>query len=357
MRILVINLGATSSKIAVYEDEKEVLTRSIAHTREELNALGSSQTQKRFREEVILRELKESGEDPAGFDAVISRGGPLKPVESGTYLVDNEVLKDAANPFVGGRHAACLGILIAAALSGRYGYPAYIADPVSTDELKEEARMTGWKGMQRKSMFHALNQKAVARKAAEIIGKPYEECKLIGVHMGGGTSIAAHEKGRVTDNFNIVDEGCFCMDRPGSLPTADLIDLCYSGTISKADLKQKIAKQSGVFSHLGTKDFLEMAEMIKAGDEEALKVYRAMVYQHAKCIGAMAAAMKFDVDAIFLTGGIAYSNRMCSDLEDYCGKIAPILRLPGENEMESLAQCALRVLRGEPAKCYGPSLN
>ena len=356
-KILVINIGATSSKIAVYEGLCEKIVKSVAHSGEVLQANKTTQEQIRFREDVVLRELEESGEDPSTFDAVISRGGPLKAVESGTYRIDTEVLKDAANPSVGGRHAACIGVLIAARLSDRYHYPAFIADPVSTDEMREEARLTGWKGIQRKSMFHALNQKAVARKAAKMLGKSYEEVNLIGVHMGGGTSIAAHEKGRVVDNYNIMDEGCFCMDRPGSLPNTDLIDLCYSGIMTKQELKAKIAKQSGVFSHLGTKDFLTMARMIESGDENALLVFRTMVYQHAKDIGAMAAAMKFQVDAIFFTGGIAYSNHMCSGLEEYVGKIAPILRIPGENEMASLASCALRVLEGEPAKEYGLAVD
>ena len=357
MRILVINLGATSSKIAVYEDEKEILVKSIAHTDAELTGLKTISEQGKYREEAILRTLQEEHTDPAGFDAVISRGGPLRPVESGTYLIDSAVLKDASDPSVGGRHPACLGLIIASRFSERFHYPAYFADPVSTDELKKEARWTGLKGMHRTSMFHALNQKAVARKAAALLGRPYEEINLIGVHMGGGTSIAAHERGRVVDNFNIVDEGCFCMDRPGSLPTASLIELCYSGKYEKAELKQKIAKNAGVFSYLGTKDFLTMEKMIDEGNEEARRVYETMVYQEAKCIGAMAAAMHCSVDGIFLTGGIAHSDRKCADLEAYVGKIAPVLRLPGENEMESLAECALRTLQSGKANCYAESVR
>ena len=357
MKILVINLGATSSKIAVYEDENEVLVQSIQHSDEEIGMLKDAGEQRSFREKSILETLLKAQQDLKTFDAVISRGGPLRPVESGTYLIDNDVLKDAQDPAVGGRHPACLGISTAARFGQQYGFPAFIADPVSTDELKKEARWTGMKGLKRTSMFHALNQKAVARKAAAMLGKKYEEVNLIGVHMGGGTSVAAHEKGRVTDNFNIVDEGCFCMDRPGSLPTASIIDLCYSGKYEKKELLRKITKQAGVFSYLGTKDFLTLGKMVDEGDETAKRVYETMVYQEAKCIGAMAAAMRCEVDAIFLTGGIAYSDRKCADLTAYVGKIAPVLRIPGENEMESLAECALRALRGGEIKQYGEAVR
>ena len=352
MKVLVINLGATSSKIAVYEERQELFVKTVSHRTEELKE-KSTEEQLLFRQELIVRELKEAGYDLHTFAAAISRGGSLKPVESGTYLIDENVLKDAENPLVGGRHASCLGIIIAHELSEQYSFPAYIADPVSVDELRDEARLTGVKGMHRISMFHALNQKAMARKAAAMLGKSYEEVNLIGVHMGGGVSIAAHEKGRTVDNFNTADEGSFCMDRPGSLPTAQVIDLCYSGKMKKDELKLWLLKKSGVYSHLGITDFLTLEKMIDGGNQEAKAVYEAMVYQQAKCVGAMAAAMKFQVDAVFLTGGIAHSRRMCDDMKSYLGALAPVLELPGENEMESLAECVLRVLNGETAKCYG----
>ena len=352
MKILVINLGATSSKIAVYEDRQKLFGKTIAHTQEELSGMDQK-AQQEFRKQVILQELKDAGYEMKNFSAAISRGGALKPVESGTYLIDENMVKDAANPNIGRRHASCLGVQIAYDFSKTYGFPSYIADPVSVDELKDVARLTGVKGMQRLSLFHALNQKAMGRKAAALLGKKYEELNLIGVHMGGGVSIAAHEKGRVIDNFNTADEGSFSMDRPGSLPTAQVIDLCYSGTIGKDELKARLLKKSGVYSYLGTTDFLVMEKMIQEGNQEAKAVYEAMVYQQAKCVGSMAAAMKFQVDAIFLTGGIAYSRRMCDDMKEYIGRLAPVLELPGENEMESLAECAARVLNGEPVKSYG----
>ncbi len=351
MKILVINLGATSSKIAVYEEGQQKFLKSISHQIEDVTQ-KKTEEQLAFRRTVILQELQGAEYDLHTFTAIISRGGPLKPVESGTYRIDEEVVKDAANPLIGGRHAAPLGILIANELAKEYDLPAFFADPVSVDELKDEARLTGVKGMYRSSMFHALNQKAMARKAAEMLGKKYEEVNLIGVHMGGGVSVAAHEKGRVIDNFNNIDEGSLCMDRPGSLPTSQVIELCFSG-LEKQEIKQRLTKKAGVYSYLGITDFRKVEEMIEAGNTEAKAVYEAMVYQQAKSVGAMAAAMSFEVDAIFLTGGIAYSKRMCADMEAYVGRLAPVLVLPGENEMESLAECAMRVLNGEPEKSYG----
>lgn len=352
MKILVINLGATSSKIAVYEAGEQRFGKTIAHTQQELKG-KSTEEQQAFRKDILLKKLREAGYDLKDFSAAISRGGPLKPVESGTYLIDDNLEKDAANPMVGGRHASCLGILIAYELAKQYGFPAYIADPVSTDEMRPEAHLTGVKGIYRASMFHALNQKAMARKAAAILGKAYEDVNLIGVHMGGGVSVAAHRRGRVIDNFNTADEGSFSMDRPGSLPTSQIIELCFSGEYTKQALREKLLKRSGVYSYLETTDFRMLEAMIDEGNETAKAVYEAMVYQQAKCVGSMAAAMNFEVDAIFLTGGIAYSRRMCADMRGYVEKLAPVLTFPGENEMESLAECARRVLEGGRLMRYG----
>ncbi len=352
MKLLIINPGSTSTKIAVYEDDQELYLKSTAHSAEELGALRSVKDQVLFREKLIMGELKRAGYSLKDFAAICARGGPLKPMASGTYLIDENAVKDASNPEVGGRHSACLGIGIAYELSQKYGIPAYFVDPVSTDELIEEARGTGLKGIYRRSMFHALNQKTAARAAAQKLGRAYEEVNLVGVHMGGGVSVAAHRKGQVIDNYNVVDEGCFSMERPGSIPASAIIKMCYSG-MEASEVKQLLSNGSGVYSHLGTRDFREVEKMIEAGSKEADLVFRTMVYQHAKCIGSMAASLKFQVDAIFLTGGIAYSRRMCDALKDYVGKIAPVIELPGENEMKSLAEGALRVLRGEKPKAYG----
>ncbi|MGN0658444.1 MAG: butyrate kinase [Emergencia sp.] len=351
MKILVINPGSTSTKIAVFEDRDELYRKTIEHDSEYLSRFGSNQEQLDFRTEVVLDEVKKSGFSLEDFSAVCSRGGTFKPVESGTYLIDEDVLKDAADPKVGGRHPSALGVQIASTIGKEYGIPAYFSDPVSTDELIEEARFTGMEGMVRDSMFHALNQKSACRKAAEIIGKPYEELNLIGVHMGGGVSIVAHRKGKAIDNYNVINEGSFSMDRGGSLPTTDIINLCFSG-ITKEEVSRIIKSKAGVFSYLGTKDFKEVEQRAENGDEKAAAVFRAMVYQHCKDIGSMAAVMDFDVDAIVLTGGIANSKKVTDAIRAKVERLAQVIVIPGENEMQSLADNTCRVLQGEPAKKY-----
>lgn len=356
MYILVINLGSTSSKIAVYDGDREVFAKTAAHQAEALKAYRTDGAQLEFRKQVIFEMLSRAGFELSQFSAVCSRGGPLGPVESGTYRIDKAALKDALNPDIGGRHPSCLGVVIAYDISEKYNIPAYFVDPVSTDELIEEARVTGLKGMERISMFHALNQKAAARRAAAMLHKPYEDLNLIGVHMGGGVSVAAHRKGRVIDNYNVIDEGCFSMDRGGSLPTTDIVNLCFSGADKQA-IKKMLGSEAGVYSYLKTKDFKEVEARVKSGDTKAARIFNAMVYQHVKCIGAMAAAMHFEVDAVFLTGGIAYSAMMCGALKAYIDKLAPVIELPGENEMKSLAEGVMRVMRGESAKSYEKALK
>lgn len=351
MKILVINPGSTSTKIAVFEDQTELYRKNIEHDSAYLAQFKSNQEQLEFRTEVVQDEVAAAGYDLSAFAAVCSRGGPFKSVESGTYLVDDDVLKDAADPAVGGRHPSALGVQIAAAIGAKHGLPSYFSDPVSTDELIPEARFSGFAGMERDSMFHALNQKSACRKAAEELGKPYEELNLIGVHMGGGVSVAAHRKGRVIDNYNVINDGSFSMDRGGSLPTTGIINLCFSG-MTKAEVSQTLKGRAGVFSYVGTKDFRQVEEQAFAGDEKCKAVFDAMVYQHVKDIGAMAAVMDFDVDAVVLTGGIANSKRVCQAIEAKVGRLAPVIVIPGENEMQSLADNTYRVLCGQPAKKY-----
>ena len=350
MRLFIVNPGATSTKIAVYEDETEVLASSIAHTQEELSGYQRITDQLPLRERHVRDALARAGYTAASFAAVCSRGGILRHIPSGTYGIDDAVLRDIYQPPFG-EHASSLGPLIARSIADEAGIPAYLVDPVSVDELRPIARISGLKGMERESFFHALNQKAVARKAAADLGKPYESLNLIVVHMGGGVSVAAHEKGRVVDVYNVRDEGSFSLDRAGSLPVNAVVNLCFSG-VEKQDLKRRLSFEGGVFSYLGTRDFREVERRHLAGDEDASMIYHAMAYQHAKDIGAMAAVLRCDVDAIVFTGGIAYSDRFCAELSGYVEKIAPILRYPGEEEMKSLALGALRVLRGEAAMSY-----
>lgn len=350
MRILIINPGATSTKIAVYQDETEAFSASISHAPEELSGFIHIVDQLPLREGLVRAALMKAGYSPADFDAVCSRGGLVRHIPSGTYQINDAVIYDIYHPPFG-EHASSLGPLIARSIADEAGIPAYLVDPVSVDELQPIARISGLFGMERESFFHALNQKAVARKVAGDLGKPYESLNLIIAHMGGGVSVAAHEKGRVVDVYNVKDEGSFSLDRAGGLPVNALVNLCFSG-VSKQDLKRKLSFEAGVYSYLGTHDFREVERRMLAGDEQAAMIYRAMAYQHAKDIGAMAAVLRFQVDAIVFTGGIANSERFCAEIASYIEKIAPVLRYPGEEEMRALALGALRVLRGETAKTY-----
>lgn len=350
MRILLINPGATSTKIAVYEDETEIYAESIIHAQEDMAGFLHIIDQLPLREGLVRGALTRAGYAIGSFDAVCSRGGLLRHIPSGTYRIDDAVIRDVVQPPFG-EHASSLGPAIAKRIADEAGIPAFLVDPVSVDELQPIARVSGLKGMERESFFHALNQKAVSRKAAADMGRPYESLNLIVVHMGGGVSVAAHEKGRVVDVYNVRDEGSFSLDRAGSLPVNAVVSLCFSG-VSKQDIKRRLSFESGVFSYLGTRDFREVERRMMDGDEEASLIFRAMAYQHAKDIGAMAAVLRFEVDAILLTGGIAFSDRFCAEISQYVEKIAPILRYPGEEEMKALALGALRVLRGEEAKSY-----
>jgi len=355
MRLLIINPGATSTKIAVYEDETEVFATSILHAPEELAGFQRVVDQLPLREGLVRSALANAGYTPASFDAVCSRGGLVRHIPSGTYAIDDAVIHDIYNPPFG-EHASSLGPVIARSIADETHIPAYLVDPVSVDEMQPIARVSGLMGMERESFFHALNQKAVARKAAADLGQPYESLNLIIAHMGGGVSIAAHEKGRVVDVYNVKDEGSFSLDRAGGLPVNALVNLCYSG-VTKQDLKRKLSFEAGVFSYLGTHDFREVEKRMLAGEETATLIYHAMAYQHAKDIGAMAAVLRFNVDAIIFTGGIANSERFCAEISGHVEKIAPILRYPGEEEMRALALGALRVLRGEAARSYSETIQ
>lgn len=350
MRLLIVNPGATSTKIAVFEDETELFYERIDHAPDELAAFLHIIDQFAFRRNLVKETLSRHGFAIRDFDAVCGRGGLLRHIPSGTYRVNDAVIQDVMHPPYG-EHASSLGPVIAKSLADEAGIPAYLVDPVSVDELTPIARVSGFAGMERESFFHALNQKATARKAAELLGKPYESVNLIVVHMGGGVSVAAHEKGHVIDLFNVKDDGSFAMDRGGALPVNAVINLCFSGK-GKVEVKKLLGSEAGVYSYLGTRDFREVEQRAFGGDEKARLVFDAMAYQHAKDVGAMAVALRFCIDAIVYTGGIAHSERFCNAITSYVGTLAPILRLPGEEEMRALAEGALRVLRGEQAKEY-----
>lgn len=359
MKILAINPGSTSTKIAVYDDETSLLVRNIGHTIEELEAFPEVIDQFKFRETLVLKEL-ESGGIPFRFDAIIGRGGLVKPIPGGVYEVNEAMRDDTIH--AKRLHACNLGCLIAAELASRLsGCRAFIADPGVVDELDEIARITGSPLMPRITIWHALNQRAVARRyAAEystahpVNPVRYEDLNLIICHLGGGISIGAHQHGRAIDVNNALDgEGPLSPERAGTLPAGQLIDLCFSGRFSRDELKKRISGKAGLVAHLGTTDVPEIIRLIENGNKKAERVLDAMIYQIAKNIGAAAVVLYGKVDAIILTGGIAYSDYVITRLKERVSFLAPLSVYPGENEMEALAMNALGALRGElPVQIY-----
>lgn len=345
MKVLVINPGATSTKVAVFEEERELLKKSIVHTAQELEGFDRVIDQADFRQRAVLEAVAEGGFRLEDFDAVCGRGGLYRPIPSGTYAVSDRVMQDVEQaPY--GEHPSNLGAYLARRIGDLVGIPAFFVDPVCVDEMTEVAHVSGFAEFRRLSQFHALNQKSVGRKAARRLGKSYEEARLIVCHLGAGVSVAAHDHGRVVDVFNVKDEGAMGMDRGGGLPVNQLIDYCYAGR-SREEVKRTLGRRSGMLSYVGTTDFREICARVVSGDERFTAAYRALVYQLAKDIGAMAAVLHFEVDAIVYTGGMAYEQFFCDDITAYVGRLAPVLRFPGEEEMRALAEGALRVLHGE----------
>lgn len=347
MKVLVINPGATSTKVCVFEDEDEVMRVGINHDAAEIAEYPHVVDQAPFRKKAILETIERNGYKLEDFDAICGRGGLLKHIPSGTYKVNEAVIRDIENPPYG-EHAANLGAYIAGELADSVGIPAFFVDPVCVDELEPLARYSGLglPGFERQSFFHPLNHKSVARKAAMQLGRPYEQLNLIVCHLGGGVSVAAHKKGRVIDVNNVKDDGAMGMDRGGSLPANALVNLCFQDGMTKADAKRIIGQEAGIYSYTGTKDFKEVERAaFEDGDEKMLMAFKAIAYQLAKDIGAMSAVLRFNVDAIILTGGMAYSDRFCDEICSYIDKIAPIMKFPGEEEMRALAEGALGALR------------
>jgi butyrate kinase len=354
MKILVVNPGSTSTKMAVYDDEKPILLRNIAHTAEELAPFDAITEQQDFRRQLVLDELQRS-DIPLEFDAVIGRGGLVKPIAGGVYEINNQMVEDTLHGCVMHNHACNLGCLIAHEIAATIpGCRAFIADPGVVDELTPLARISGSPLMPRICIWHALNQRAIARRYARGIGREYEDLNLIICHLGGGISVAAHEHGRAIDANNALDgEGSFSPERAGSLPAADLIRLCYSGKYTEKQLLKRIAGQAGLTAHLGTNNMREILQRIKDGDEHAQLLVDAMLYHTAKQIASEAAVLCGQIDAILLTGGMAHSDYIVSELRRRIGFLAPVYTFPGEDEMEALALNALAVLQGKrQAKIY-----
>ena len=346
-RILVINPGSTSTKFAVFEDKREILMSSISHTETDLQQFSTISDQRPFRLAFIEEALIKNGFDIKTIDCVVGRGGLLHPVRSGTYRVTEAMFRDLKKG-EWGEHAANLGGIIAYHIGQESGIPAYIVDPVVVDELGPVARITGMPELERRSLFHALNQKAMARRVAEELGKEYEEANLIVVHMGGGISVGAHERGRVVDVNNAFDgDGPFAPERAGSLPAGQLVELCFSGKYTKEELKKRLVGNAGMVAHLGTNDMRKCKKVMKDGDTRARLIYEAMAYQVAKEIGSCAAVLKGKIDGIILTGGLSYDEAFVEMIRDRTHWIARIFISPGEKEMETMALGGLRVCCGE----------
>ncbi|MDI6600476.1 MAG: butyrate kinase [Thermoanaerobacteraceae bacterium] len=345
--ILTINPGSTSTKIAIFQNENPIFTETVRHSAEELSKYPHIIDQYELRRDAILKLLGDKGYSISDLDAVVGRGGLLKPIPSGTYLVNERMIEDLKIG-VQGEHASNLGGLIAYEIARKVNIPAYIVDPVVVDELDDIARVSGMPELPKASIFHALNQKAIARKAAKNMGKRYEELDLIIVHLGGGISVGAHHHGRVIDVNNALNgEGPFSPERTGGLPVMQLVDLCYSGKYTQHEMEKKIVGKGGLVAYLGTNNAQEVHKMVEDGDKKARLVYEAMAYQVAKEIGAMAAVLKGHVDAIVFTGGIAYDDMFVNWVTERVKFIALTMKYPGEDELAALVQGGLRVLRGE----------
>lgn len=346
-KVLVINPGSTSTKIGVFEDETLLFDKTLRHTTEEIAQYGSIFEQKDFRKGVILDALKEQNFDIKSLAVVVGRGGMLKPIPGGTYAVTDGLLEDLK---VGrqGQHASNLGGILAREIGDEIGVPSFIVDPVVVDELAPVARFSGVPELPRRSVFHALNQKAVAKRYAKENGKKYEDLNLIVVHMGGGVSVGAHKNGQIVDVNNALDgEGAFSPERAGGVPAGDLVKFCFSGKYSQKEVYRMLVGNGGFNAYMGTNDARVVEKAVSEGNEDAIALQNAFHYQVAKDIGAMATVLEGKVDQIILTGGIAYSKMTCAALKERAGWIAPFTVYPGEDELLALCQGALRVLNGE----------
>ena len=346
-KLLIINPGSTSTKIGVYEDDKQVLEETLRHSSEEIGKYATIYDQFQFRKNVILNVLKQENFDIKTLDAVVGRGGLLKPIPGGTYAVNDKMLEDLKIG-VQGQHASNLGGIIANEIANQVNIPAFIVDPVVVDELEDVARISGFPELERVSIFHALNQKAVAKRYAKEKSVNYEDINVIVAHLGGGISVGAHKNGRIIEVNNTLDgEGPFSPERAGSVPVGGLAKLCFSGKYTFDEIKKKINGKGGIVAHLNTNDVKAVDEAAEAGDKKAELIRNAMAYQVAKDIGKCAAVLCGKVDAIIITGGVAYCKNIIDYITERVSFISKIVVYPGEDELLALAQGGLRVLKGE----------
>nr|WP_160721552.1 butyrate kinase [Bacillus sp. USDA818B3_A] len=346
-RILTINPGSTSTKIGVFDNEVSMFEKTIRHDAKKINSFPTIIDQYQFRKTAILETLDHEGINISKISAVCARGGLLRPIEGGTYAVNDLMLEDLRSGYAG-QHASNLGGIIAYEIAKGLNIPAFIVDPVVVDELAPIARVSGFTLIERKSIFHALNQKAVARRVAKELGREYSEVNLIIAHMGGGITVGAHQQGKVVDvNNGLHGDGPFSPERAGTVPAGDLIALCYAGDYYREEMMKMLVGQGGLVGYLGTNDAEEVEHRMAAGDEKAQLIYEAMAYQVAKEIGACSTVLSGKVDAIILTGGLACAKRFVKLISDRINWIADVIVHPGEDELQALAEGALRVLSGE----------
>lgn len=347
LKILVINPGSTSTKIALFSGLQKVIEQTIRHKKEELMAFNTIPEQKDFRFEAIQQFLENQGILINEIDAVAARGGIIKPIESGTFEINENMVRDLKGS-TAALHASCIAGLIGYDLQQKYKIPAYVVDPVVVDELQDVARLTGIPEVERISIFHALNQKAIARQCAKDMGNKYEDCHFVVAHMGGGISVAAHKQGRTIDVNNAISgEGPFSPERTGTITPLAVADLICNKGYTEQQIKDYATKTGGMMAHLQTNDMRECEKMIAEGNGKAKLVFEAMAYQVAKEIGAMSVALNGKVDAIILTGGLAYSKKFTAEISKQIQFISEVKLYPGEFEMEALATSVLGVLTKE----------
>lgn len=347
IKSLIINPGSTSTKIGVFEDETLLFEETLRHSTEEISSYATIVDQKDFRKKIITDLLESKNFDMKSLNVIVGRGGMLKPIPGGTYAVTDTLLEDLK---IGkqGQHASNLGGILAREIGDELGVPSYIVDPVVVDELMPIARYSGVPELPRTSVFHALNQKAVAKRYAKETGRAYDTLRLIVVHMGGGVSVGAHENGRIIDVFNALDgDGAFSPERAGAVPSGALVKMCFSGKYTEKEVYSKLVGKGGFNAYLGTNDMREVTKMANGGDAHAQEVKDAFIYQVAKDIGSMACVLEGKVDQIIVTGGIAYGQEVIAALKEKAEWIAPFTVYPGEDELLALTQGALRVMNGE----------
>lgn len=352
-RMLVLNPGSTSTKVAVFDGESPMFEETLRHGRDELLQFPSIMDQLDYRKNMVLELLAARGFEIASLAAVVGRGGLMRPVASGTYAVNEAMLHDVRVGFLG-QHASNLGAVLAHDIAEPAGIPSFVVDPVVVDEMNDLARYSGVPEIERASLVHALNVKATARRAARELERSLDEVNLVVAHLGGGISVVAIDGGRMTDVSSALSAGPFTPERAGTVPTLELVDMCFSGDHTRDDVRRKLVGGGGFVAYLGTNSAREVEDRITKGDERAAVVMDAMIYQVAKEIGAMAAVLKGNVDAVVLTGGLANAEYITSRLASYVDFIAPVIIVPGEDEMEALAEGGLRVLRGEEAALEYP---